>query len=286
MYARVEIKGHERFLFEVPQNIDIEINRYAICKHEQGLDIGLVLNVYPNEFEESVGTILRKASEDDMRLKRAYEIKEQNSFNPTLKMIKDNNLDIKLVDISIHFDGQRMTFYFISEKRVDFRSLVKSLASHFHTRIRMKQIGVRDYARRLDGIGPCGQKQCCTRFLSNFEAISLQILKDQNLSMTPQKVSGMCGRLMCCLMYEIDFYEEANKKFPALYSRITTSKYGEGTITKINIYKDEITIQYDNVEENGGVLMHTLIEFNKIKQKKFSYVPPKNTKFEKKENKE
>ncbi len=280
MYARVEFKGNERFLFEVPQNVDIEIGKYAICKHEQGLDIGKVVNIYTTAFEESIGIILRKATEDDMRLKRAYEIKEKNSFNPTLKKIQENHLNIKLVDIEVHFDGQRMTFYFISEKRVDFRQLVKSLASHFRTRIRMKQIGVRDYSKRLGGIGPCGQEQCCTRFLGNFEAISLQTLKDQNLSMTPQKVSGMCGRLMCCLMYEMDFYEEVSKKFPSLNSHIITTKYGSGKIIKIDIYKDLITIQYDDVEENGGVITHTLEEFNKIKKKKFSFIP-KSIKFEK-----
>ncbi len=273
MFARVEFRGHERFVFEVPPDTDVEPGKHAVCKHEQGLDVGIVLGSYTYAYEDIYGTILRKATEDDMRLKRSYEIKERNSYEASLKKITENNLGIKLVDIEIHFDGQRMTFYFISDKRVDFRQLVKSLASHFHTRIRMKQIGVRDYAKRLGGIGPCGQEQCCSRFLKNFEAISLQTLKDQNLSMTPQKVSGMCGRLMCCLMYEMDFYDEVSKKFPALGTRVITEKYGSGKIIKIDIYNDIITIQYDEVEEHGGVLSHPLEEFNAIKKKKWAFIP-------------
>lgn len=276
MFTRVEFRGHERFLFNIPQNVDIEEGTLAVCRHEQGLDIGKVLRVQIDETEESAGKILRMATEDDLRLLRSYEIKERNAIPESKTIIAKHKLNIKLVDIQVHFDGQRMTFYFISEKRVDFRQLVRSLASHYHTRIRMKQIGVRDYAKHLGGIGPCGLDLCCSRFLESFEAIGLQTLKDQNLSMTPQKVSGMCGRLLCCLRYETDFYEEVNKKFPPLRSYITTSKYGKGEIIKVDIYRNNITVQYRDVEENGGVITHTLDEFNEIKEKRIKYVPMKN----------
>ena len=283
MFTKVEFRGHERGVFNIPQNIDVKENDLAVCKHEQGLDIGRVLKVYGTEIEKSSGKILRSTTEDDMRLHRSYEIKERNSLSESNNIIKKHKLDIKLVDIQIHFDGQRMTFYFISERRIDFRQLVKSLASHYHTRIRMKQIGVRDYAKHLGGIGPCGLDLCCSRFLTSFEAIGLQILKDQNLSMTPQKVSGMCGRLLCCLRYETNFYEEVNKKFPPLHSYIKTSKYGDGKITKVDIYRSMITVQYKNVDENGGVISHTLEEFNNIKAKTINFIPLENQK--NKENK-
>jgi len=283
MFARVEFRGNERGLFELPSNIDAEAGEHIVCQHEQGMDVGLMLNTYSYEYEKQMGKILRRATEDDMRLKRSYEIKEIESFEITLKKIEENALAIKLVDIEVHFDGQRMTFYFISEKRVDFRQLVKSLASHFHTRIRMKQIGVRDHAKRIGGMGPCGQEMCCSRFLGNFEAITLQTLKDQNLSMTPQKVSGMCGRLMCCLMYEMDFYEEVTKKFPPLNTKVTTT-YGDGVIKKLDIYNDFVTIQYEKVEENGGLLTHSLDEFNTIKKKKWSFIPKVETEKEEESN--
>ncbi|MCK4523444.1 hypothetical protein KAU15_00830 [candidate division WOR-3 bacterium] len=280
MYAKVELRGHEREFFYIPQNVDLKENDLVVCKHEQGLDIGKVLNVQASEVKESLGKIIRSTTEDDMRLLRSYEIKERNSLKTSKDIIEKHKLSIKLVDIQIHYDGQRMTFYFISEKRIDFRQLVKDLAGHYHTRIRMKQIGVRDYAKHLGGVGPCGLDLCCTRFLTSFKAIGLQILKDQNLSMTPQKVSGMCGRLLCCLMYEIDFYEEVNKKFPPCYSFLNTSKYGKGKIMKVDIFRSKITVQYENVEENGGVITHTLKEFNEIKEKKIRYVPMEEIKKE------
>lgn len=273
MYGRVEFRGHERFLYEIPSNIDVEEGKHVICQHEQGLDIGILIKIYTEEYEKSEGKIIRKATEDDLRMRRSNQLKEKDSFEAALKKINENNLNIKLVDIEIHFDGQHMTFNFISERRVDFRQLVKSLASYFHTRIRMKQIGVRDHAKRIGGCGPCGQEMCCTRFLCNFEAITLQTLKDQNLSMTPQKVSGMCGRLMCCLMYEMEFYDEVSKKFPPLNSNIVTEKFGNGKIVKLDIYNDTVSVKYEKVEENGGLLIHTLEEFNIIKKKKWSFIP-------------
>lgn len=283
MFGRVELRGYDRFLFEIPSNIDVEEGKYVICQHEQGMDIGLLLKVYPHDYEKVIGKITRKATDDDMRLKRSNQLKEKDAYAPALKKIEENNLSIKLVDIEIHFDGQHMTFYFISERRVDFRQLVKSLASFFHTRIRMKQIGIRDHAKRIGGYGPCGQEMCCKRFLGNFEAITLQTLKDQNLSMTPQKVSGMCGRLMCCLMYEMDFYDEVSKKFPPLNTHVSMEKFGEGKIVKVDIYNDRVTVQYEKVEENGGLLTHTLEEFNQIKKKKWSFIPKVNDKPEEKE---
>ncbi|MEO0288094.1 MAG: regulatory iron-sulfur-containing complex subunit RicT [candidate division WOR-3 bacterium] len=271
MFGRVEFRGAERKMFEIPTNIDVEEGKYVICQHDQGLDIGILLKIFPYEFEKSVGKIIRKATDDDIRLKKSNEMKEKDAYEPTLKFIKENGLNIKLVDIEIHFDGQHITFYFISEKRVDFRNLVKQLASFFHARIQMKQIGVRDYAKRLGGFGACGEELCCRRFLKDFEAITLQTLKDQGLSVTPQKVSGMCGRLMCCLMYEMDFYEDVYKRFPPINSNVVTT-LGEGKIVKLDIYNDLVTIQYKDVEENGGLITHTLEEFNKIKKKKWKFV--------------
>lgn len=275
MFGRVEFRGAERFLFEIPTNVDVEEKKHVICETEQGLEIGMLLKVFPYEFEKVVGKIIRKATDDDMRLKKSNEIKEQDAYEPALRFIKENNLNIKLVDIHIHFDGQHITFYFISEKRVDFRNLVKQLASHFHARIQMKQIGVRDYARRIGGFGPCGEELCCRRFLKDFETITLQVLKDQGLSVTPQKVSGMCGRLMCCLMYEMDFYEEVYRKFPPLNSNVIT-ELGEGKIVKLDIYNSLVVIQYNDVEENGGLITHTLEEFNKIKKKRWKFIPNLN----------
>ncbi|MDY6786555.1 MAG: regulatory iron-sulfur-containing complex subunit RicT [candidate division WOR-3 bacterium] len=278
MYARVEFRGHLRYLFNIEPHIDVKEEGRVICKHDQGLDVGKILDVYARKFGEVKGRILRMTTEDDERLLRSYTHKEKNAFHDAVKIINNHKLDIKLVDIQVHFDGQRMTFFFVSDRRVDFRALVRSLASHFHTRIRMKQIGVRDYAKHLGGLGPCGMTQCCSKFLNRFEAISLNHLKEQNLSMTPQKMSGMCGRLLCCLKYELDFYNEANKKFPDLYSRVSMEKLGPGKITKVDIYRERVTVQYEKVQENGGVVVHTLEEFNELIKKSKIHASGKNSK--------
>ena len=154
---------------------------------------------------------------------------------------------MKLVDVEYQFDGNKITFYFTAEKRVDFRELVKELASTYRVRIELRQIGVRDEAKRLSGYSVCGRRLCCTTFLKNFEPITTQFAKDQLMPLNPQKLSGVCGRLMCCLNYERDFYLNELKKYPPIDSIISTPK-GKGTVEKIDVFREEVIVRFQNNE--------------------------------------
>ena len=186
--------------------------------------------------------ILRKATQRDVETAEQNRAKERNAFPICAEKIKAHKLDMKLVNVECTFDGSKMVFYFTSDGRVDFRELVKELASVFHTRIELRQIGVRDEARFLGGLGICGRKICCGAFLSDFTPVSIKMAKEQNLSLNPTKISGQCGRLMCCLKYEQDFYEETLKKLPRLGKDIMTPD-GIGTVTEISTIKEKVKVR-------------------------------------------
>jgi cell fate regulator YaaT (PSP1 superfamily) len=152
------------------------------------------------------------------------------------------------VDTEYQFDGSKLTFFFTAEKRIDFRELVKELASIYRTRIELRQIGVRDEAKRLGGYGCCGLKLCCTTFIQEFSPITTQIAKEQNLSLNPAKLSGNCGRLLCCLLYEKDFYEKSMGFYPKVGSKFQTDK-GEGVVEKVNLFKEYIVVKHEDGEE-------------------------------------
>ena len=193
---------------------------------------------------------------------------------------------MKLVDVEYQFDRNKITFYFTSESRVDFRALVRDLAGRYRTRIELRQIGVRDEAKRLGGVGVCGRHLCCTTFLREFEPIVTQFAKDQNLALNPTKLSGCCGRLMCCLRYEREFYMESLKKFPQLETRVRTAK-GNGVLKKINVFEEVAIIQYENDEEDKVSLeeLQALISKDRDRKKKKKKKPKKSKKGEDAEGK-
>lgn len=186
--------------------------------------------------------VIRLVSQEDQLRHENNLKKEVDAFEIIRKKIADHRLDMKLVSVEYTFDNSKLTAYFTANGRVDFRALVKDLASTFRTRIELKQIGVRDEARMLGGMGACGRELCCTQFLNEFQPVSIRMAKEQSLSLNPTKISGACGRLMCCLKYEQDQYEKARKKMPKLGKEVITP-IGRGLVTSINALKETVQVR-------------------------------------------
>lgn len=206
----VEFKGSRRDYFLCPENITPKASDYVIVQADRGEHIGKFVRSAPRSHFPQIKdlkNILRIASYTDVEIMMDNRRKEDEAFEVGLRKIGVHELKMKLVDVEYQFDGNKICFYFTADKRIDFRALVKDLAAEYRTRIELRQIGVRDEARRLGGIGVCGRALCCKTFLGQFEPITSQMARDQNLSLSPSKISGLCGRLMCCLAFEENFYK-------------------------------------------------------------------------------
>ena len=191
--------------------------------------------------------VLRKATDKDLSRIKENEEKQKEAFSICEKKIAEHKLDMKLVEVEYSFDSSKITFFFTADGRVDFRELVKDLASSFHTRIELRQIGVRDEARMLGGIGICGQPYCCKRFLDDFQPVSIKMAKEQGLSLNPTKISGSCGRLMCCLKYEQNSYEHLLSITPTVGSVVKIPE-GTGTVVDCNLITGNLLVKPDNSE--------------------------------------
>ncbi len=189
--------------------------------------------------------VIRRATEEDVRRDRENKRKESEALTICERKVGEHGLDMKLVDVEYSFDGSKMLFYFTSDGRVDFRELVRDLASTFHTRIELRQIGVRDEAKLLGGLGICGQPFCCSRFLNDFYPVSIRMAKDQGLSLNPTKISGCCGRLMCCLNYEQNVYDELLKITPRVGATVRTPQ-GVGQVMSVSILEQKVKVRYED----------------------------------------
>lgn len=221
----------------------------VIVETVRGLEFGEVVvgpkEVTENEMGESIRSVLRKAKDKDFERVEQNRQDERKAYETCLQKIEEHNLPMKLVDVEYNFDVSKIIFYFTADGRVDFRQLVKDLAAIFRTRIELRQIGVRDEAKMLGGIGCCGRVLCCTSFLGDFDPVSIRMAKDQNLSLNPSKISGVCGRLMCCLRYENDCYDCSKIHCPAVGARVITPA-GEGTVAEVDVAKKNAKISFDN----------------------------------------
>ncbi|MDZ7266824.1 MAG: stage 0 sporulation family protein [candidate division KSB1 bacterium] len=249
---QVKFKEQRKGYYQNPEQYPIRVNDFVIVEAEKGEDLGVVkfVGLPPNHLlseNEALRRVLRKATDADLVRSRSNRMLEKKAFETCRQKIVTHSLDMKLVGCEYQFDGNKITFYFTAEKRVDFRELVKDLAAEYRTRIELRQIGVRDEAKRLDGYGVCGRRLCCSSWIDQFAPITTQAAKEQNLPLNPNKLAGLCGRLKCCLMYEREFYNQAIGRFPELAKEITTDK-GRGTIIKIDIFHDTITVKYPNNE--------------------------------------
>lgn len=222
---------------------EVELNDYVIVEADRGTDYGEVLEINEQESSKVSKKVIRIANKDDLAQIEDNKKQAKNSIRDCYKKIEEFNLPMKLVEAEYSFDKKKIIFYFTSEERVDFRELVKDLAKVFKIRIEMRQIGVRDEARLFGGIGPCGRKLCCASFLKNFEAVSIKMAKQQKLPLNPSKISGICGRLMCCLFYEYKCYKECAKCLPK-EGEIINTENGKAKVISVNILKRTVQVEY------------------------------------------
>lgn len=250
-YIEVVFKGERKQIYANPQQFPFKVGDYVIVEADKGEDLGQVNQagalLSMKKSDVPLKSVLRKTTPEDLKKLEQNRQKERAAFKVCKEKIEKHGLNMKLVDVEYQFDGNKITFYFTAERRVDFRELVKDLAAHYKVRIELRQIGVRDEARRFGGYGICGRKLCCTSFLKEFDPITTQSAKEQNLPLNPQKLSGICGRLMCCLNYELEFYLEANRKFPPVGTQIATEK-GIAVVDKFDVFKEEVILKYENEE--------------------------------------
>lgn len=250
------------YYFE-PGTEDIEPGTQAVVETARGQEIGTVVlavrEVPDKELVLPLKRVLRLATETDLIKVEENKQKETVAFSRCQQKIREHGLEMKLVSVEYTFDRSKIIFYFTSEERVDFRELVKDLASIFKTRIELRQIGVRDEAKIKGGIGPCGRAFCCTTFLEEFEPVSIRMAKGQNLSLNPTKISGVCGRLMCCLRYEASSYEGSREDMPRTGETVLTPD-GEGVVKEVNCRRKKVTVE---LQESGHVREFPLEEVDK-----------------------
>ncbi|KKI91619.1 stage 0 sporulation protein [Bacillus sp. SA1-12] len=250
----VRFKKAGKIYYFDPNGLHIEKDDFVIVETIRGIEYGkVVLNnkkVEENDIVLPLKKVIRLADEKDKLMVQENQEAAEEAYHVCQKKVSEHGLDMKLVDVEYTFDRNKVIFYFTADGRVDFRELVKDLAAIFKTRIELRQIGVRDEAKMLGGIGPCGRMLCCSTFLGDFEPVSIKMAKDQNLSLNPTKISGLCGRLMCCLKYENDDYESAKELLPDIGEMIGTPK-GLGKVVGLNIL--EQIIQVDLVEQERVV---------------------------------
>jgi cell fate regulator YaaT (PSP1 superfamily) len=247
----VSFKRNRKIYCSNKDNLDINIGDYVVIEVEKGFDLGQATAVEVEdaniEFKSEPPKIVRKASENDMQRLDENRKKEDLAFTVCREKIQTHSLYMKLVDVEFQMDENKITFFFTSDRRVDFRNLVKDLAAKYRTRIELRQIGVREEAKKIGGLGICGECLCCATFMNNFSPISTQDAKNQNLPMNPTKLSGTCGRLKCCMLYEKEFYANCLKKFPALDTAIETDR-GIGYVDRVDIFNDSIMLRFEDDE--------------------------------------
>lgn len=247
----VRFKKAGKIYYFAPGEFVLEAGGFVIVETARGLEYGEVV-IGPREVSEEnivapLKTVQRKATPEDNIKVAENRAKEKDAFAICEQKIKAHDLNMKLVDVEYTFDVNKIIFYFTAEGRIDFRELVKDLAAVFRTRIELRQIGVRDEAKMMGGIGCCGRPLCCSTFLGDFEPVSIRMAKDQNLSLNPTKISGICGRLMCCLKYENDSYAPCCKKIPApIVGREVITVDGDGKVTSVNQAKKTASVLLKN----------------------------------------
>jgi cell fate regulator YaaT (PSP1 superfamily) len=256
----VRFKKAGKIYYFDPGELDVGKNSYVIVETVRGVEFGKVVvekkQVGENDVVLPLKKVIRIADQKDRLTVEENKSSAQEAYDVCCDKINQHQLDMKLVDVEYTFDRNKVIFYFTADGRVDFRELVKDLASIFRTRIELRQIGVRDEAKMLGGIGPCGRMLCCSTFLGDFEPVSIKMAKDQNLSLNPTKISGLCGRLMCCLKYENDEYEPAKEELPDIGEVIKTPR-GKGKVVGLNILERVLQVE---IKEEERVLEFTLDE--------------------------
>ena len=243
------IKGGKVYTFD-DNNLEIPNDSKVVVETSRGLEIGVSCKLVGEELidGDEIKSVIRIATDEDLKKMQELQKQDEKVKSITNSLIEKYKLDMKLVDVSFTLDGSKVIINYVCEDRVDFRELVKDLASQLHLRIELRQIGIRDQAKILGGIGFCGKECCCKQYLNDFDKVSIKMAKTQGLSLNPTKISGICGRLMCCLSYENDFYSEISVKMPKLNGKVKT-KDGIGTVVYNNLLKQRVTVRIENDNE-------------------------------------
>jgi len=234
------------------EGIDVRSGDFVMAETADGLDLGKVkgepIYLDDNLVGEDVKPVLRLATEKEIERGELRKKKEREAYDLCLELIGKHNLDMNLIEAVFTFDGKKVTFYFTSDNRVDFRELVKDLVSSFRARIELRQIGSRDQAKLVGGIGMCGREMCCCTFLNKFAPVTLRMARDQGMSLNPGKLNGACGRLMCCLQFEKEAYADARRRLPKTGKKIRTPE-GMGVVGDVNYIEEKVTVKFTDGEQ-------------------------------------
>lgn len=245
----VRLRDSGQTYFYNSSELGLKEGDYVIVEHDRGLDYAQIISpneaVLNNKSKEPLKKIVRRTSDNDLKQIEENRLKAKEAFSSCLKKIEEHKLDMKLVQAEYSFDRTKIIFYFTAEGRIDFRNLVKDLAKIFKARIELRQIGVRDEARFFGGFGPCGRELCCARFLKDFEPVTIKMAKEEGLPLNPPKISGLCGRLMCCLNYEYETYKALSKGLPREGERIHTAQ-GKAKVLSVNVFKRTATVELED----------------------------------------
>lgn len=251
--AGVRFKRPGKIYYFDPENLELQTGMNVIVNTSMGDEYGEVVipkkEVEDSDISEPLKKVVRIANKKDEKMRLEYKAKEKDAFKTCLEKIEKHGLPMKLIDVEYKFDGSKVIFYFTADGRIDFRDLVKDLASVFRTRIELRQIGVRDEVKRCGGNGICGRQLCCASFLNGFEVVSIKMAKEQNISLNPSKISGNCGRLMCCLKYEQNVYEEKLKSLPKIGAIVKTQD-GTGEVTAVETLKEVVRVKFSDGDES------------------------------------
>lgn len=253
----VRFKKLGKVYFFDPNNLNIEKGQKLIVETARGLELGEVViskrKIVEDKLNASLKKVIRIATKRDEKTFEENEHKANEAFKMCEQKILEHGLDMKLVDVEYTFDNSKLLFYFTAEGRIDFRDLVKELASIYKTRIELRQIGVRDEVKMLGGYGMCGRELCCCNHLSDLNPVSIKMAKEQGLSLNPTKISGVCGRLICCLKHEQNVYEEHLSRLPNIGAIVKTPE-GQGTVDNVEVLKETVTVK---LEKEGSIIRKT-----------------------------
>ena len=242
----VRFRNAGKIYYFGPGELELNVGMHVIVETARGVEIGTVIinirEVSESSIVQPLKPVIRVATEADERQAEKNKEKEKEAFRICLEKIQKHELEMKLVEAEYTFDNNKLLFYFTADGRIDFRELVKDLAAVFRTRIELRQIGVRDETKIMGGYGICGRQLCCHTFLPEFAPVSIKMAKEQNLSLNPTKISGVCGRLMCCLKNEEETYEELNSKLPNVGDNVTTSEGLKGEVTAVNVLRQLVKV--------------------------------------------
>lgn len=274
----VKFRKPGKVYYFAPGELDINKGDHVIVETARGVEYGNVVlgpkQVTDDQVVQPLKPVIRVATPEDDKITIENEEKEKEAFTICLEKIRNRELEMKLIDSEYTFDRNKLLFYFTADGRIDFRELVKDLASVFHTRIELRQIGVRDETKILGGIGICGRTLCCHSYLSDFVPVSIKMAKEQNLSLNPSKISGACGRLMCCLKNEQEAYEYLNKSLPPVGAMVDTEDGFTGEVQSVSVLRQLVKIKIEIDEDNKEVREYPVAELRfdpkQVKNKKWN----------------